>query len=318
MKQKQDTRFPQIKAIFGNRLQEDVLLSSFTSNRVGGKVEGLIICRSAVELQNTIEQLWSLGSPFRLLGGGSNILICEEGISGIVVHNQAKQIKIIENQEQDIIWAEAGAALNSVANYAAVNGFAGLEWAAGIPGTLGGAVYGNAGAFGSDISSNFNMAEILHPINGKQSWDSKKLDFKYRSTKLKRESQNVIILEVTLKVFRNDAEVVLARMQAIREKRKIKQPPGPSSGSMFKNPPGDSAGRLIEAVGLKGFQIGNAQISTKHANFFINNGGASADDFHKLIRTAKEKVFDEFGIKLELEVELWDNLPISHNADGQV
>ncbi len=209
------------------------------------------------------------------------------------------------------VWAESGANLGLVARQAARHGLSGLEWAAGIPGTIGGAVYGNAGAHGSDMASNLLVAEILHckelmqtGSSNREHWSVEKLDLAYRSSRLKRSPGRDVVLAALLRLQPGDPAVIRAKMDELVANRRRTQPPGASLGSMFKNPPGDYAGRLIEAAGLKGLTSGGAQISSVHANFFINLGAATAADFADLVRQARQAVLEQFGVELELEIEM--------------
>ncbi len=199
-----------------------------------------------------------------------------------------------------------------LARQAAQRSLSGMEWAAGIPGTLGGAVFGNAGAHGSDMAHNLQMAEILHHqgYGNTELWRGDRFEFDYRSSVLKRSQVSAqiqpwaVVLAVTLKLARDEFGAIQERMDALVEIRRRTQPPGASMGSMFKNPAGDYAGRLIEAAGMRGTRVGDAGISPLHANFFINYGQASAQDVYRLICLAREKVLEQSGINLDLEVEL--------------
>jgi UDP-N-acetylmuramate dehydrogenase len=249
-----------------------------------------------------------------VLGSGSNVLISDAGVRGVVLLNQARQVRFDEEGDPPTVWAESGAKIGLLARQAATKGLAGLEWATGIPGTLGGAVVGNAGAHGKDMSSNLMVAEILHlnPLMGmgsslelqKETWSVEQFGYEYRSSILKRKTLEAVVLVVLLRLERSDPKTVQERMDAYTEHRRRTQPPGASMGSMFKNPPGDYAGRLIEAAGLKGKSIGEAQISSLHANFFVNNGNASASDIYALIQLAQKRVAEKMGVRLELEIEL--------------
>lgn len=199
--------------------------------------------------------------------------------------------------------AESGVIFSNLANRAAAKGFSGLEWAATIPGTVGGAVYGNAGAFGGEVARDLLRAELLTE-RGREWWPTEKMDYGYRSSAIKRGKENAIILAAEFKLKNGEPQVIQATIAQFSARRKATQPPGASMGSMFKNPPGDFAGRLIEAAGLKGKRIGNAEISTIHGNFFINNGETRAEDIKALIELAKTTVKEHSGVDLELEVEL--------------
>jgi UDP-N-acetylmuramate dehydrogenase len=248
--------------------------------------------------------LWQKSVPFLVLGSGSNILVSDEGLDAVVLHNRAHNVKIDTASEVPTIYAESGAILSSVARQSALRGLSGLEWAAPVPGTVGGAVYGNAGAHGADMAANLKMAEILHKINGIENWPVEKLAYQYRSSLLKREKIPCVILSGTFSMVRSSREEAWEKINAFQTHRRETQPPGASMGSVFKNPPGDYAGRLIETAGLKGRRVGRAMISPQHANFIINLEGATAQDIWHLIKIAKETVKDKFGINLEPEIEM--------------
>jgi UDP-N-acetylmuramate dehydrogenase len=201
---------------------------------------------------------------------------------------------------------ESGMNLGLLARQCAMRGLSGLEWAATVPGTVGGAVYGNAGAHGGDIAGQLRMAEILQQDGTVRQWSAEELAFGYRSSALKRSGNGhkLMVLAAELKLKRGDPLTIQAAMDEFVAQRKRTQPPGASTGSMFKNPSGDFAGRLIEAAGLKGKRIGGAEISVQHANFFLNLGEARAADFFGLIHLAHDTVKEKFGVDLQLEVEL--------------
>jgi UDP-N-acetylmuramate dehydrogenase len=315
-----------LRAQFGPALQENVSMASYTTARVGGRASALLVANSAADLELFATHLWALEVPFYVLGSGSNVLISDQGLEGVVVLNKARAIKIegnlpaglppeqgSEQPWQPGVWAESGANFGTIARQVALRGLSGLEWAATIPGTLGGAVYGNAGAYGSDMSKNLLLANILHR-GGKESLTLEQMGYSYRSSALKRAKSSpgmpgTIILSAQLKLEISEPQTVQAKMEANASHRRRTQPPGASMGSMFKNPPGDYAGRLIEAAGLKGTRVGDAEISPVHANFFINHGAATASDIGQLIGRAQAMVAAQFGIELELEVELLGNWP---------
>jgi UDP-N-acetylmuramate dehydrogenase len=179
-----------------------------------------------------------------------------------------------------------------------------MEWAATIPGTFGGAVYGNAGAQAMDIAGSLANADILLPDGTKETWKTDRFQFQYRSSLLKRERIEAVILSGRINLHPDEIVTIKRRMEEYAKKRKTSQPPGASMGSTFKNPPDNFAGRLIEAAGLKGKRVGDVEVSPRHANFFVNTGNASAQDYYRLIRLVQQKVADTSGIQLELEIEL--------------
>jgi UDP-N-acetylmuramate dehydrogenase len=299
--------FDLLRNEFGERFIKDAPLAKYTTARTGGNAAGLVTINNSAEFEHAAKFLWDNELPFRVFGNGSNILVCDEGLDEIVLLNKANAIRINPEDNPPTIWAESGALLGNVAKLAAEHGMSGLEWAYPIPGTVGGAVYGNAGAHGSDVENTLVLAEILHCKDGRQIWTPDQLDFQSRSSKLKRGCEQVIILSATFVLSPSTPDAVQNRMDEIIAKRKKIQPQGASMGSMFKNPPGDFAARLIDQAGLKGTRIGGVTISTKHANFFINDQNASAEDVWKLAQLVKKTVKEKFGVMLELEVELLGN-----------
>lgn len=293
-----------LRAVFGDRLQENVPLASYTSARVGGPADALLFVRSADELAQAAETLWGLDLPFVLLGGGSNVLVSDRGVRGVVVVNRARLIQFHTQAEPPTVTAESGVTLNDLAQRAARLGLSGLEWAATVPGTVGGAVYGNAGAFGGDMAGNLHSVELLLRDAGRQTWPVEKMEYGYRASRLKRERLPAVILKAHLALQHGDPQAIRSQMAEFSARRRSTQPPGASMGSMFKNPPGDYAGRLIEAASLKGQRVGNAEISPVHANFFINHGQTRAADVKALIDLARQTVRQKFGVELELEIEL--------------
>jgi len=296
---------------FGKQIRRAAPLARYTAARVGGPAEMLLEVRTANELAQAVTLIWQESLDYALLGGGSNVLVSDAGIRGVVLLNRARKVRFDDTAQPPTVWAESGANLGLVARQAALRGLAGLEWAAGIPGTVGGAVYGNAGAHGSDMAGNLLVAEILHCMElrpaqapARERWDMEKLVLSYRSSLIKRSPGKAVILAALLRLQKGDPAAIQAKMDELVEYRRKTQPPGASMGSMFKNPPGDYAGRLIEAAGLKGLVVGDAQISSVHANFFLNRGKASAADIYGLIGQARQAVLDRFGIELELEIEI--------------
>lgn len=303
-----------LSAAYGGRLQYGVPLARYTSARLGGPADILLVVNSAGELADAAIQLWKTGISFIVLGGGSNVLVSDAGVRGVVVINRARQLRFDIESQPPFVWAESGANFGSIARQAAARGLAGLEWATGIPGTVGGAVVGNAGAHGGDMAGSLLVAEILHqerrapgemPIR-RETWPVERLEYTYRSSVLKHRP-GAIVLSARLRLERTQAQetaALLERIETFNRMRQRTQPPGASMGSMFKNPPGDYAGRLIEAAGLKGTRLGGAEISELHANFFLNRGQAKAADIYRLIQIAQKAVAEKFGVNLELEIEL--------------
>ncbi len=291
-----------LRAAFGRRMQENLPLAPYTSARIGGPADALVTARSADELAETVSRLWELDVPYLILGGGSNVLVSDRGVRGVVVLNKAKNVRF-DSGDQTQVHAESGVVFSNLANRVAEKGFSGLEWAATVPGTVGGAVYGNAGAFGGDMAGNLISAELLIE-SGRETWPVEKMEYGYRTSILKRSTLKFAILAANIRLEHGEKEAVRFKISEFVERRKSTQPPGASMGSMFKNPPGDHAGRLIEAAGLKGTRIGGAEISPVHGNFFVNRGNTRASDIRALIELAQKTVEEKFGVKLELEIEL--------------
>ena len=289
---------------FKGLVKQNVPLAPLTSARIGGPADLLITVNSAEDLASAATFLWDEDIPFVLLGGGSNVLISDSGVREVVIHNRADVVRFDETASPPTVWAESGANFGRIARQAAGHALAGLAWATGIPGTLGGAVIGNAGAHGSDISEVLLMAEILHQTNGREQWSNDRLEFAYRHSALKRQHGQFVVLSAMLELHRSTEDEIRAEMAEFLEYRRRTQPPGASMGSMFKNPEGDYAGRLIDHAGLKGSRQGDAEISNLHANFFINHGSASAADVRSLIILAQQTVKERFDVELELEIEL--------------
>lgn len=299
-----------LRELFGEQLQEQVSLAPYTSARIGGPADALVTAHNADELAKLVQTCWQHNLSFTMLGGGSNILVSDSGVRGIVILNRAKAVEFRPGAIPSIR-AESGTIFANLAHRAAAKGFAGLEWAIAVPGTVGGAVYGNAGAFGGDTSQNLIRAEVLSE-SGRSWWTAEKLEYGYRSSALKRAQSKAVVLAAEFSVINGDPAQIQSTVDEFTERRKATQPPGASMGSMFKNPPGDFAGRLIEAAGLKGTRIGNAEISTVHGNFFVNYpvnasgqaGETKSSDIKQLIDLTQKTISEKFGVKLELEVEL--------------
>lgn len=295
-------RMDQLEARFADRVEFNQPLAKYTSARVGGSADVLMTAQSADELAEMAAGLWQLELPFVVLGGGSNLLISDAGVRDVVILNKSRKVQF--DASVPSVWAESGSNFGAIARQAGRKGFSGLEWAAGIPGTVGGAVVGNAGAHGGDTAGNLILAEVLHHTLGRQMWSSEDLKFDYRTSRLKLQPGEAVVLAASFSLTHGQLPAIKEKMEEFLAFRKRTQPPGASMGSMFKNPRGDHAGRLIDAAGLKGLRIGDAQISELHANFFINHGSASAQEIFSLIRKAQQTVKEKFGVQLELEIGL--------------
>jgi UDP-N-acetylmuramate dehydrogenase len=300
---------------FPGRLQENVLMRNYSTMNIGGIADALLLVYNAEEMEKNVQKLWEMDIPFLILGSGSNLLISDRGIRELVLINRAHNIRINTQANPPTIWAESGASLAQIARQSCLRGLSGLEWASAIPGTVGGAAYGNAGAFKREMALNFTSAEVLQRSSGKQTWQKNDFQYSYRSSILKRSPLQVVILTVKLELAKGDPLKIKEDMEKNRQKRMDTQPPGPSLGSIFRNPKGEKAGRLIEDCGLKGKRIGDAEISPLHANFIINTANAHARDVLDLILLAHESVKTRHGISLLPEIQVvgeWEQnyLPI--------
>jgi len=292
---------------FTDRLQENVSLSNYTNAKVGGVATCLVVENNSNSLAQDAGWLWKNEIPFFVLGSGANVLVSSGLLEMVFLLNRANKIELVEANQESFVRAESGAILASVARFAAQNSLTGLEWAYTVPGTLGGAVYGNAGAFGGDMSKSLKMAHILHRQRGRITLSVEEMAYSYRSSALKRAPGDAIILGADLLVHYGDEVEIKSVMDANLSQRKTSQPGGASMGSTFKNPVGDHAGRLIEAAGLKGSRIGGVQVSPMHANFLINDGTGTPEDYYQLIKLIQGSVLEKSGIDLELEIELLGN-----------
>ena len=285
----------------GDSVKENVPLAPYTSARIGGPADIFVTADNVAELVRVVKLLWKRDMTFTIIGGGSNVLVSDKGVRGVVILNRAKGVKF-QGGDQPSVTAESGVVFSNLANRCASKGLAGIEWAATVPGTVGGAVYGNAGAFGGDMAGNLIAAELLTE-NGRESFSVEQMKYAYRSSVLKRGEQKGIVLSADLQLTNSTKDDVTVKIQQFSAHRKATQPPGASMGSMFKNPAGDYAGRLIDVSGLKGSRIGNAEVSPLHGNFFINHGNTRAADIRSLIEKVQKTVKDKQGVDLELEIE---------------
>ncbi len=279
----------------------DLPMSKITSFRVGGPADLVVEAATHEELATVIEYCRREEIPWLLVARGTNLLVRDGGIRGVVVRlgRGFQEIKVWENN----LLAGAGVALSRLAEAAAVAGLSGLEFASGIPGSVGGAVFMNAGAYGGEIGQLITGASLYQPGAGFIRRTREELGFAYRRSRLQDEGE--ILLDAQFLLIPGEEAEIRAKMAELNRRRKEKQPlEFPSAGSIFKRPPGAFAGRLIEAAGLKGVRIGDAQVAEKHAGFIINRGQATAREILSLINRVKEEVYQKSGILLETEVRV--------------
>jgi UDP-N-acetylmuramate dehydrogenase len=279
----------------------DEPMKKHTSFRIGGQAEILVLPQTNSQIIAVIDYARREQIPYIIMGNGTNLLVKDGGIRGIVI-KLAKNFGRISLKGQEMN-AQAGASLNGAAELACRKGLKGLEFAAGIPGTFGGAVSMNAGAYDGEMKDVITSATVLKQDNAIEVWSAEELGFAYRKSRVITEE--AVLLEVTLHLEKDDPAKIRERMNHLLSLRKAKQPlQYPSAGSTFKRPPGHYAGALIEKAGLKGFRIGDAQVSPLHAGFIINLGNATARDVIRLIEAIQEAVLTQFGILLEPEVRI--------------
>lgn len=302
-----------MNAIAGFQLgtAEQESLRRHTSLRVGGPARHFLASADIQALAQLISAASADGLPILILGGGSNLLISDEGFDGVVVKYTAGEHTIEPLADGSlVVRADAGANFSNLARRLAREGVAGLEWAATVPGSVGGAVVNNAGAFGGCVADNLLDAVLVMPDGSERTASHADLAYAYRTSSLKRaEFGPTIVRSARFAVTRDDPKLALARIHEQQARRTASQPRQLSAGSIFANPPGDYSGRLVEAVGLKGARSGGAEISAQHANFIVNSGAATAQDVMHLMRQAQDAVWQQFGIWLHPEVQLigpWD------------
>lgn len=288
-----------------NSLKSSVLekepMKKHTSFRTGGEADLFIPIESIEDLKIALTVLKENQIPFFIMGNGTNLLVRDGGYRGAVLQIFQKMNRI--EQKEDSLEAEAGALLSAISSEAQKAELTGLEFASGIPGTLGGAVCMNAGAYGGEMKQVLTGAEVLKPDGSVCFYPVEKLALSYRNSIVSKD--NLIVLKAFLQLKKGNKEEIVKRMAELSFQRKEKQPLNyPSAGSTFKRPEGYFAGKLISDAGLKGFTIGGAQISEKHAGFLINRGGASSTDILNLIEYCQKTVFEKSGVWLETEVKV--------------
>jgi UDP-N-acetylmuramate dehydrogenase len=284
-------------------------LARYTSMKIGGPADFLVEAATDSALTGVLKTLHRWGVGFCLLGNGSNVLVSDRGVRGAVIRLAGEFKRLEWRAQNDAVEVLVGAAypVTQLVREAVRKGFAGLEFAEGIPGTVGGALFMNAGAYGAEFEKVVDQVDALTPQGEAYQLSRAQMTFSYRDSHL---PPGTVVTRVRLRLHKLEAARVDAKLRELLGRRKSSQPSGfPNSGSMFRNPPGDFAGRLIEAAGLKGKRIGQAQISERHANFIVNLGGARAEDVRRLMELARSEVARQFGVELAAEVKLlgeWD------------
>lgn len=294
----------ELALIGGVRVKVSELLARYTSMKVGGPADFFIEVANTAGLTRILKALRRYETTFILLGNGSNVLISDQGVRGAVIHLAGEFKRVVWREEGEIVWVKAGAAyaVTQMVREAVRKGYAGLEFAEGIPGTIGGALFMNAGAYGSEFEKAIDQVDGFTREGEPIRLSRNEMNFTYRDSHL---PAGMVVTGVRLRLRPEDPATTSSRVRELVTKRKTSQPSGyPNSGSMFRNPPGDFAGRLIEAAGLKGKTIGRAQISQRHGNFIVNLGSAKAEDVLRLMELARTEVSRRFGIALEPEVQL--------------
>lgn len=288
-----------IEMVEKERVLQKEPLSRHTTFRVGGAADYFVSVKTEEEIWKVLTLCKEEGIPFFVLGNGSNLLVGDGGYRGVIVQI-CKEMNAI-TVEGDRLRVQAGALLSKIGNVALDAGLTGFEFGAGIPGTLGGAVYMNAGAYGGEIKDVIESATVLNPQGERMVLTKEELELGYRTSKVAKEGY--VVLEAVLKLQPGDPEEIREKMAQLREQRVTKQPlEFPSAGSTFKRPTGYFAGKLIQDAGLAGLTVGGAQVSEKHCGFVINRGGATAAEIMELVRQVQQKVKETFGVELELEV----------------
>ncbi|HET9347311.1 MAG TPA: UDP-N-acetylmuramate dehydrogenase [Candidatus Limnocylindrales bacterium] len=289
-----------IQRRIGVKTSRDEPLARFTTMRVGGPADLFATVHNIHELRAIVRFARSRGLPLTLLGRGSDAVIADAGIRGLVVQNRAEGSKVDAAANRYV--AESGVPMARAATETQKAGLTGLEFGLAIPGTVGGAVWANAGAHESDVAAILETADVLLADGTEARLPAAELALTYRDSRFKS-APGEVVLAAAFRLEPADPPTIAARLDEIRRWRREHQPLGiPSAGSAFRNPPGDSAGRLIDEAGLKGLRIGGASISEKHANFIVNDAKGTAADVRALLERAREEVAQRTGIELDAEI----------------
>ena len=273
-------------------------LANLTSLQVGGPADVLVMPSDLADLLRVIQGAKAHGVSYLVLGG-TNVVVRDKGIRGIVI--QLKHLTKIREEDGQVIYAQAGIRLPRLMQFAVSRRLAGMEWAAGIPGTVGGAVVMNAGTRLGEMKDVLSAVDMVNARGKRVRLEAADLVFEYRKTTLPKG----IVVGAWLQLQSSSRQAIESVAKEYLQYRKSTQPlTQPNAGSVFVNPPGDSAGRLVEAAGLKGFRIGDAEVSKKHGNFIVNRGVATAEQVLSVIRKVRQVVFKKFGVRLQLELKV--------------
>lgn len=280
-------------------IYENEPMKTRTTFRVGGEAKLLVEISSADELTKLIPYLIRMGEPYYVKGNGSNLLVGDKGYNGVILEIASKMNSIKVDGTK--ITASAGVLMSQIAKAALENSLTGFEFASGIPGTIGGGVVMNAGAYDGELKDVVTSVTVCDPDGEIYTLDNKDMEFGYRTSAIKK--RPFTVLEVTIELSSGNHDDIRNKMSELNEKRRTKQPlEYPSAGSTFKRPTGYFAGKLIMDAGLRGFSIGGAAVSEKHCGFVINKGGATAADVYEVIVEVQERVKDKFDVILEPEI----------------
>lgn len=306
----------------GVQVQFNAPLAQLTTMKVGGNAEYLATAGDTAQMIRLVRWARANDIPWFVIGGGSNMLIADGGIRGLVIHNRCRAVRIdpapccvFPHDFRPYLFAESGAPTAGAARTSVKAGLTGFEWAISLPGTIGGAVVGNAGAYGGEVKDTFEYGWMLDENDEVSQITAEEMDYAYRASSMKQRAtpenplkagQGRVLLSANFRLEEGDGEEIRTRADKFLQHRRTTQPVEPSLGSTFVNPPGDFAGRLIELAGLKGMRVGGVEVSDVHANFLVNRGGlggATASDVLALIRLIQARVADRSGIVLEPEVQ---------------
>lgn len=292
-----------VSVVGSARCFADYPLSGCTTFAIGGPVDFMVEPAAEEEVRAVVVLCEEHGIPWRVLGSGSNVLVSDAGVRGVVLRFAAPFSTI--SCEGDLITAQAGASNAAVASVALRAGLSGYEFASGIPGTIGGAAIMNAGAYEGEFKDVATAVRCLGHDGTFMDLSAEEAQWGYRTSRMQQEG--LVVLSATLKLMAQEVAVIESAMADLEARRRSKQPLDlPSAGSTFKRPEGHYAGKLIQESGMQGARVGGAQVSEKHAGFVVNTGGASAQDVLALIAMVQERVCERFGVVLEPEVRLWD------------